>query len=68
MLGYTLGIVATLFVMYYFQAAQPALLYLVPGCLFSSILVAFSNKEFNTLWEFSEEKFLNELKEQKKGE
>lgn len=65
MFGYSLGIVATLFVMYYFQAAQPALLYLVPGCLISSLLVAFSKNEFNTLWEFSEEKFLNELKGEK---
>jgi minor histocompatibility antigen H13 len=65
LIGYTLGIIATLFVMYYFQAAQPALLYLVPGCLFSSLIVAFFNKELTTLWDFSEEQYLNELKGKK---
>jgi minor histocompatibility antigen H13 len=38
MLGYTLGLCATVFVMYLFQHAQPALLYLVPGCLAFSLL------------------------------
>ena len=67
MIGYASGILATLFVMYYFQAAQPALLYLVPGCLISSLSVAFMNKEFNQLWDFSEENFLNELKAKKEN-
>lgn len=62
MAGYSLGIVATLFIMFYFQAAQPALLYLVPGCLLSSILCAILNKDFKQLWDFSEETFLEELK------
>jgi minor histocompatibility antigen H13 len=29
--SYALGLIATVFVMYYFKAAQPALLYLVPA-------------------------------------
>jgi minor histocompatibility antigen H13 len=62
MLGYIGGIVSTLFIMFYFQAAQPALLYLVPGCLFSSILVALINGDFGNLWNFNEEQFLEELK------
>ena len=42
--------------MYFFNHAQPALLYLVPCTLFSSTLTAFQAKEFNELWKFNEEK------------
>ena len=35
MVGYALGLALTIFVMNYFNAAQPALLYLVPACLLS---------------------------------
>lgn len=59
LLGYSIGIFVTLFVMYYFQKAQPALLYLVPGCLIFSLLPAFVFGDFNKLWEFDEEKVLN---------
>jgi len=38
-----------------FQAAQPALLYLVPGVLISSISCALYNGKVNHLWEFDEE-------------
>lgn len=62
-IGYSLGIVATLAVMAIFKAAQPALLYLVPGCLFSSILVALVNGQFKDLWAFEEESIVKELKE-----
>lgn len=62
MLGYTLGIVFTLGIMFFFQAAQPALLYLVPGCLISSLIVAFATGDIKNLWEFNEEVYLNELK------
>ncbi len=62
MLGYTAGIVTTLFIMVVFQAAQPALLYLVPGCLLSSLLVAVFTGDLKNLWGFSEEAFIEELK------
>lgn len=38
--AYALGLVVTVAVMYFFNAAQPALLYLVPACLGASLLVA----------------------------
>jgi len=60
--GYTSGIVFTLFIMIVFQAAQPALLYLVPGCFISSLAVAFFKNEFSELWNFDEEKLVKELK------
>jgi Signal peptide peptidase len=47
--------VATLVVMYKFDAAQPALLYLVPCCLVGSLGVAFARKEHSALFAYSEE-------------
>jgi len=48
--------------MVFFQAAQPALLYLVPGCLGSSLLAALINGDIKDLWNYSEEAAIAELK------
>lgn len=54
--GYMFGLGATVFVMFYFKAAQPALLYLVPACLGSSLLTAsVRNEVTSVLWTYSEE-------------
>ena len=53
--SYVLGLVATVAVMHFFDAAQPALLYLVPACLGSSMLCSVVRGEFNKLWGYSEE-------------
>ena len=53
---YNLGIIITLSSMYFFNHAQPALLYLVPCTLFSSTLLSFQQKDFKNLWKFNEEK------------
>ena len=42
--------------MYFFNHAQPALLYLVPATLISSSFTALINKDIKTLWKFNEEK------------
>eukprot|EP01127_Copromyxa_protea_P003137 TRINITY_DN13001_c0_g1_i1.p1 TRINITY_DN13001_c0_g1~~TRINITY_DN13001_c0_g1_i1.p1 ORF type:complete len:343 (-),score=90.40 TRINITY_DN13001_c0_g1_i1:38-985(-) len=55
LVGYFVGLATTIFVMHTFQAAQPALLYLVPTCLGSSLYTAFSLGDFNALWGYSEE-------------
>lgn len=55
LIGYTLGMGMTMFVMIHFQAAQPALLYLVPACLISSLLTAFVRGELKALFAYSEE-------------
>jgi len=55
MIAYVLGLGITLFVMIYFQAAQPALLYLVPACLGSSFLCAIVRGEVAVLMAYSEE-------------
>ena len=60
---YNLGIIITLSSMYFFNHAQPALLYLVPCTLFSSTLLAFQKKEFKLLWKFNEEKLDKEEEE-----
>jgi len=49
------GLVSTVFVMHTFQAAQPALLYLVPACIASSFFVAFFRGELTELLSYSEE-------------
>lgn len=55
-LGYLLGILTTIVVMNVFNAAQPALLYLVPGVLGATFLrAAFAGKgEISAVWNFCE--------------
>ena len=55
MFCYALGLVATVSIMYFFKAAQPALLYLVPACLGGSLFVAMTRGEFNLLAAYNEE-------------
>jgi minor histocompatibility antigen H13 len=55
LIAYVLGLGTTLFVMTYFNAAQPALLYLVPACLGSSMLCAVVRGEVKELFDYSEE-------------
>lgn len=62
--GYFLGMATTIGVMHVFKAAQPALLYLVPYCIGSSVLAALLLGEVKELIFFSEEK--SEEKKQKK--
>lgn len=53
--GYVLGLGTTVFVMHVFEAAQPALLYIVPACILTSVLGASSKKQLSELWAYSEE-------------
>ena len=57
---YNIGIVTTLCSMYFFNHAQPALLYLVPCTLISSTFTALINGDIKTLWKFNEEKIAEE--------
>ena len=54
MVSYFIGLSTTVGVMYYFKAAQPALLYLVPACLGGSLLTALSMGEVTQLVKFVE--------------
>lgn len=55
MVAYVLGLALTLYVMYAFDAAQPALLYLVPAVLGTAICSAKSLGELKALLSYSEE-------------
>lgn len=51
--AYILGLITTYFVMIKFNAAQPALLYLSPGCIISSVGVAVALKQLEEFWKFT---------------
>lgn len=53
--GYVLGVGTTIFVMIYFKAAQPALLYIVPAVLGAVALHAALRGELKTVFHFQEE-------------
>ncbi|XP_024989798.1 signal peptide peptidase-like isoform X1 [Cynara cardunculus var. scolymus] len=55
-LGYTAGLVVTIVVMNWFQAAQPALLYIVPGVIGFLAAHCLWNGEVKPLLEFDESK------------
>ncbi|KAF7706036.1 signal peptide peptidase-like 2 [Silurus meridionalis] len=48
--GYTMGLVLSFVCVWLLQSAQPALLYLVPCCLFCSLMVALCRSEFKLYW------------------
>ena len=64
LVGYLLAIAATIVVMQIFDHGQPALLYLVPGCLLSVVINALIKGEWSLLWSFSEERFTNDKVEE----
>ncbi len=53
--AYMAGLGTTIFVMHTFQAAQPALLYLVPFCTLTPLLLSVVRGETALLWAYSEE-------------
>ena len=56
LVAYELGLVATVGIMHFFDAAQPALLYLVPACIGASLLMAAARGQVKDLLNFSVEK------------
>ena len=65
--AYVLGLVATVSVMHFFDAAQPALLYLVPACIGAALLTAAARGELSLLLTYSEEK-KEEMADEKKSD
>lgn len=55
MVCYVAGLVNTVSVMLFFNAAQPALLYLVPWVVGGTALKALSRSEFTPWWNYNEE-------------
>lgn len=58
LIGYLLAIICTIIVMFAFDHGQPALLYLVPGCIICVLVTACLKGENKELWEFDENVFL----------
>jgi len=54
--AYILGLGVTMGILTIFNAAQPALLYLVPSCVGIPLLLSLVKGEFKSLFEYSEEK------------
>ena len=67
MAGYFVAIVSTVVIMIIFDHGQPALLYLVPGCILSVCTCALVRGEFSHFYNFNEEIYLTK-KEDKKDE
>jgi len=63
--GYIAGLVLTIAIMHNFQAAQPALLYLTPACIFTSYLTGLYLSDLDNLFAYSEEE---EPKEKEKSQ
>jgi len=64
-IGYLVAILTTVVIMIIFDHGQPALLYLVPGCLISVAITAMMKDEMNVVWNHSEEIFLSNEKKDK---
>merc|ERR1712217_64134 len=52
MVAYVLSLITTVAIMLFFNAAQPALLYIVPYVLIASLVVALARGEFKELWNY----------------
>ena len=58
--GYSLGLLTTIIIFKVFNSAQPALLYINPFMLGSSIIMATLWKSFRVLFYFDEDRFIEE--------
>mgnify|MGYP000450745613 CR=1 FL=1 len=63
--GYLIAIICTVIVMLVFDHGQPALLYLVPGCILSVMGTALVKGEFNYMWNFSEDEYITPPEQEK---
>lgn len=61
-----IAIVCTIVVMLVFDHGQPALLYLVPGCLLAVLGTAALKGEISLMWNFDEEEFTTPTEEEQK--
>ena len=68
LVAYALSLATTIGVMYTFQAAQPALLYMVPGCLGASVIQAGIRGDLGSLWKYTENEDEKAAEKKKKEE
>ncbi|KJH50065.1 signal peptide peptidase [Dictyocaulus viviparus] len=64
-IAYTVGLLISMLVMHHFKAAQPALLYLVPCCLLTPLLLASFSGETKELWNYNEEHLTDKSEKEK---
>uniref|UniRef100_A0A7I4YN63 Peptidase A22B domain containing protein n=1 Tax=Haemonchus contortus TaxID=6289 RepID=A0A7I4YN63_HAECO len=64
-IAYAIGLLITMLVMHHFKAAQPALLYLVPCCLFVPLVVSSCFGEAKELWNYNEEHLTDKHEKEK---
>lgn len=60
LVAYIIGLLTTMAVMHIWKAAQPALLYLSPACILSTLLVSLVKGDFSEVFSFSTEEVENE--------
>lgn len=65
MVAYIAGLATTMGVMHFFNAAQPALLYLSPACILSSLITAAVRGEIKDLFAYTTEEEEEEKKKKK---
>uniref|UniRef100_A0A1B6DVH2 Minor histocompatibility antigen H13 n=2 Tax=Clastoptera arizonana TaxID=38151 RepID=A0A1B6DVH2_9HEMI len=61
-IAYFIGLLATIFVMHVFKHAQPALLYLVPACLGTPLLLALVKGDISALFSYADHPSEEEVK------
>jgi hypothetical protein len=49
-IGYAVGLLCAMIAAFVYGVAQPALLYLVPGCFIPVILLGYKRSELRELW------------------
>ena len=57
LIGYLIAIISTVVIMFIFNHGQPALLYLVPGCIFSVLICSLVKGEFALVANFVEDTY-----------
>ncbi|KAF9425615.1 hypothetical protein BGZ94_007379 [Podila epigama] len=61
-IAYALGLGTTIYVMHTFKAAQPALLYLSPACIFSVLLTGLARGEIKEVFAYTSEEGIEAAK------
>lgn len=64
--GYITGMITTVLVMLIFKRGQPALLYLVPGCVGSVLICAFVRREVKKVYHYNEDEELEQIVDETK--
>ena len=59
-IGYSMGLLATIMIYRIFNSAQPALLYINPFMLITTMLMAFLWRNLKSLFRFDEDKFIED--------